>query len=373
MKIHLLGDSAVASSKWFGDGFYDGWGDNLEAFFKEDVQVLNYAIGGRSCRSFLNEGRFEDTGFFHKEKAPYGMGPALSQIEKGDYVFIKFMGNDDDTRTSIYRLHRQVSLGEPDKDGIYPTVLPKPSMKVPLDYKLEGYPECLYEEGFEGERLQQIFKITKELMEMCGENYYPYDCGATYKGYFLYYINKIREKGAIPIMVAQQVRCRFENGIPTPEPCTRGCFDPRHKYPYEEALKQLSAETGVPLLNMNERISALYEMLGEVDTTYLHNIKIEGKTDADSERKENAAKWPFEYDRRKAEQDYVGVDRVHTNHFGAFVYDAILAEDMYEQQILTDKLLRTPSRQIAMPEHLLSRKADIAAFFKNVDLFGDKA
>lgn len=372
MRIHLLGDSAVASSKWFGNGFSDGWGDKLALFFKEDVQILNYAIGGRSCRSFLNEGRFEDTGFFNKEKAPYGLGPAFSQIEKGDYVFIKFMGNDDDTRTSIYRLHRQVSLGEPDENGIYPTVVPDPSMKVPLDYKLEGYPEYLYEEGFEGERLQQLMKTTQNFINMCVESYYPYDCAATYKGYFQYYINKIKEKGAIPIMISQAVNYRFENGKPTPEPCTRGCFDPRHKYPYDEALKQLSAENGVPLLNMNEAISTLYEMLGEEDTAYLHNIIIEGTVDADTERKENAARWPFAYERRMVEHDYTRIDKNHVNHFGAFVYDAILADAMYEQQILTDKLLRTPSRQIAMPTHLLSRKAEIASIFKNVDLFGDK-
>ena len=31
-------------------------------------------------------------------------------------------------------------------------------------------------------------------MEECGEIYYPYDCGATYKGYLKYYVDKIREK-----------------------------------------------------------------------------------------------------------------------------------------------------------------------------------
>ena len=57
MNIYLAGDSIVQN--YTEEEFIAGWGQFLPRFFKPDVNVFNYAKGGRSSRLFINEGRFE--------------------------------------------------------------------------------------------------------------------------------------------------------------------------------------------------------------------------------------------------------------------------------------------------------------------------
>lgn len=73
--LFVVGDSTV---KNHGPG--EGWGDWLAPFFDERrIQVLNWAMGGRSTRSFLEEGRWTRV---------------LSQMKAGDFVLIQFGHND---------------------------------------------------------------------------------------------------------------------------------------------------------------------------------------------------------------------------------------------------------------------------------------
>ncbi len=57
-----------------------GWGMMLKNFFSEDVEVRNYAVNGRSSKSFIDEGRWQKV---------------LDNIKPGDYVFIQFGHNDE--------------------------------------------------------------------------------------------------------------------------------------------------------------------------------------------------------------------------------------------------------------------------------------
>ncbi|KAK4124769.1 carbohydrate esterase family 12 protein [Parathielavia appendiculata] len=52
--VYLAGDSTMAK----GSGAYTGWGDYLSKYVT--VPVVNKAIGGRSARSYTNEGRFAE-------------------------------------------------------------------------------------------------------------------------------------------------------------------------------------------------------------------------------------------------------------------------------------------------------------------------
>ncbi|MFR5772042.1 MAG: hypothetical protein ACLUE7_01315 [Lachnospirales bacterium] len=53
-----------------------GWGEYLVNYFNADsVKFINKAEGGRSTRSFINQGRLAE---------------AMSEVRKGDYVFIQF-------------------------------------------------------------------------------------------------------------------------------------------------------------------------------------------------------------------------------------------------------------------------------------------
>lgn len=75
-KIFIIGDSTVAN----GNDTIVGWGREFPAFFDTSrVVVLNKARGGRSSRTFLNEGLWDEI---------------LPNISKGDFVLMQFGHND---------------------------------------------------------------------------------------------------------------------------------------------------------------------------------------------------------------------------------------------------------------------------------------
>ena len=73
--IHVAGDSIYAPQKDPGMGI----GDAIKLFCKPGVQVFNRAIGGRSTKSFIDEGRWDKL---------------MAVVKPGDYVFIQFGHND---------------------------------------------------------------------------------------------------------------------------------------------------------------------------------------------------------------------------------------------------------------------------------------
>ncbi|MFP4540470.1 MAG: SUMF1/EgtB/PvdO family nonheme iron enzyme, partial [Opitutales bacterium] len=79
--VFVIGDSTVAS---YGASSYPqrGWGQELPHFLTSDAFVVqNRAIGGRSSRSFIEEGRWESV---------------KSSMSAGDYLLIQFGHNDRD-------------------------------------------------------------------------------------------------------------------------------------------------------------------------------------------------------------------------------------------------------------------------------------
>ena len=79
--IHVAGDSTVQTYK---DSAYPqtGWGQVLGYFFDgARVKVNNAALGGRSSKNFIEEGRLDGI---------------LKAAQKGDYLFVQFGHNDRD-------------------------------------------------------------------------------------------------------------------------------------------------------------------------------------------------------------------------------------------------------------------------------------
>ena len=79
--IYVVGDSTVQTYK---DNVYPqtGWGQVLGYFFDASrVKVNNYAIGGRSSRTFIEEGRLDEV---------------KGKLQKGDFLFVQFGHNDRD-------------------------------------------------------------------------------------------------------------------------------------------------------------------------------------------------------------------------------------------------------------------------------------
>ena len=87
--IYLIGDSTVKNGSGKGDGGLWGWGAYLHTQFDTSkVSIRNYALGGRSSRTFISEGLWDKV---------------LAKMKPGDYVFIQFGHNDsspvnDDSR-----------------------------------------------------------------------------------------------------------------------------------------------------------------------------------------------------------------------------------------------------------------------------------
>ncbi|KAF9872321.1 GDSL-like Lipase/Acylhydrolase [Colletotrichum karsti] len=72
--LYLCGDSTMARSS---DSQMDGWGQYVSKYL--NIAVVNRAIGGRSSRSFWNEGRFQNV---------------ANEVKSGDIVVIEFGHND---------------------------------------------------------------------------------------------------------------------------------------------------------------------------------------------------------------------------------------------------------------------------------------
>ena len=83
----IIGDSTVKNGDGTGKNGQVGWGSVIDPFFDTmKISIRNHAIGGRSSRTFISDGRWDKI---------------LADLQKGDYVIMQFGHNDssplDDT------------------------------------------------------------------------------------------------------------------------------------------------------------------------------------------------------------------------------------------------------------------------------------
>jgi lysophospholipase L1-like esterase len=116
-KIHLylVGDSTMAnkSEKRYPE---TGWGMVFQEFFKDGVVVDNHALNGRSSKSFIGEGHWDQV---------------LNKLQPGDYVFIQFGHNDQKDRkpdrytnpVTTYRANLERYVRETREKGAHPILL----------------------------------------------------------------------------------------------------------------------------------------------------------------------------------------------------------------------------------------------------------
>src|SRR5258706_7851956 len=78
--LFIIGDSTVRNGRGDGAGGLWGWGDWIRPYFDSTkIKVENRALGGRSSRTFLTEGRWEKV---------------LADVKAGDFVLMQFGHND---------------------------------------------------------------------------------------------------------------------------------------------------------------------------------------------------------------------------------------------------------------------------------------
>ncbi len=301
-KIYLAGDSTV---KTYDDAQYiGGWGQYLEFFLDDSIEVINCAQGGRSSRSFINEGRLYDiegNNYTFTQNDGKSIG---SVIEEGDYLFIQFGHNDDDTKkeSSYATLYdRMVPLGTPDKDGKYPTTAGE---KVSTTYLPTEY-------------TSNVSSTTTALNEIAkyGSTYYSYDCGGTYKWFLKQYIDFAREKNAIPVLVTPVSRVKFDGNEIIGGPGLHG-----ENFAYVEAVRQLAEEEDCLLIDLFRDTK---QMLEDATSTYANYLMALKPNDLQGT-------WPSGYDEtyNNTKFGYTGIEATHYNKYGAYLTAAHVVEDI---------------------------------------------
>lgn len=148
--IYLIGDSTVKNGSGKGEGGLWGWGAFLHIQFDTSkVSIRNYALGGRSSRTFISEGLWDKV---------------LAKLKPGDYVFIQFGHND--------------------------------SSPVNDNSRARG---TLKGTGEETEEIDNILTKKHEIVQ-------------TYGWYIRKYISDAKAKGAIPVVCSLVPRNMWENG-----------------------------------------------------------------------------------------------------------------------------------------------------------------
>lgn len=82
INVYLAGDSTVQT---YGSNSSPqaGWGQCIANYFMDNVHFFNHAIGGRSSKTFITEGR---------------LAKIEQEMKEGDYLFIQ-MGHNDSTKS----------------------------------------------------------------------------------------------------------------------------------------------------------------------------------------------------------------------------------------------------------------------------------
>ena len=211
--LHMLGDSTM--TMYTADRRPQmGWGEAVPQFFGPGVKVNNWALGGRSSRSFY----YESTRW-----------PAiLPQIKAGDYVIIQFAHND------------QKSGG---------------------DYAVYGSYAFCSDGTIDGEACAGRADKVDPTVDISEHSYYQR---------LKKYIVEVRARGAYPILMSPIVRRYFSGaaittqgqhnvGIVGGETYARG--------DYVAAMKAVASKYSVPLVDLTAETKRIVESYGNETAT----------------------------------------------------------------------------------------------------------
>ena len=186
--VFITGDSTVKNEDNDKDGMW-GWGALAhEIFDAEKITIANCAKAGRSCRTFLNEKRWDRV---------------YNSVQPGDYVLIQFGHNDVGAIDSLKE--RAAIRGTADTCHVY-------------KLKSNGKYEVVYSFGW----------------------------------YLRKFIQDVREKGGIPILLSL-----------TPRNIWKGGKIERRNDTYGKWYREVVEQTGVELIDVHNLTADSYDRLGE--------------------------------------------------------------------------------------------------------------
>lgn len=166
--VFITGDSTVKNADKDEDGMW-GWGAVANTVFDESkIDIVNAAMAGRSCRSYLNEGRWEKV---------------YNSLKPGDFVLIQFGHNDISP------------IDKPKYRGAIATA--SDTCHV---YRMQAAKEDLSKQNVIDQKLKSNTQAGS------------YEVVFSFGWYLKKFIQDVREKGATPILVSLTPRNEWTNG-----------------------------------------------------------------------------------------------------------------------------------------------------------------
>ena len=194
--VFITGDSTVKNSDNDPDGMW-GWGAVANTIFDEaKIDIVNAAMAGRSCRSYLNEGRWERV---------------YNSLKPGDFVLIQFGHNDISP------------IDKPKYRGAIATT--KDTCHV---YRMQAAKEDLSKQNVIDQKLKANTQVGS------------YEVVYSFGWYLKKFIQDVREKGATPILVSLTPRNEWPNGKIE-----------RRNDTYGKWYREVAAETGCEFVDLH--------------------------------------------------------------------------------------------------------------------------
>ena len=165
--VFITGDSTVKNADKDENGMW-GWGAVANTVFDETkIDIVNAAMAGRSCRSYLNEGRWDKV---------------YNSLKPGDFVLIQFGHNDISP------------IDKPKYRGAIATAADTCHV-----YKMQAAKEDLSKQNVIDQKLKSNTQVGS------------YEVVFSFGWYLKKFIQDVREKGATPILVSLTPRNEWPN------------------------------------------------------------------------------------------------------------------------------------------------------------------
>ena len=194
--VFITGDSTVKNADKDPDGMW-GWGAVANTIFDETkIDIVNAAMAGRSCRSYLNEGRWDRV---------------YNSLKPGDFVLIQFGHNDISP------------IDKPKYRGAIATT--KDTCHV---YRMQAAKEDLSKQNIIDQKLKANTQVGS------------YEVVYSFGWYLKKFIQDVREKGATPILVSLTPRNEWPNGKIE-----------RRNDTYGKWYREVAAETGCEFVDLH--------------------------------------------------------------------------------------------------------------------------
>lgn len=131
--FYIIGDSTVRNGDGTGRNQQWGWGSFMADHFDTNkISIRNHAIGGRSSRTFITEGRWDKI---------------VAVLKKGDYVIMQFGHNDGGALDDTARARGTIrGIGDESKE-IYNPIMKKQEVVYTYGWYMRKYIKDAKEKG----------------------------------------------------------------------------------------------------------------------------------------------------------------------------------------------------------------------------------